>query len=222
MKRIMRKTATAAGALTLAGGLVAATALPAAAEDTPQTVAVAAVSFGVINQFPLAVAEYPDGSSPVTRRFVQIRSLLTTGPAADTAGVNGALSIVTHVAATQLGHMNLTATAVAAGCRTNVDDSGPIRVGNGSIRVRNGPPLPTGITRIFGGKIDGYAGRSSLPARPAPNTRFAAPGGIVLTLNKQVIRKDGELTVDAVYASLLGGAQKLVIGHVGCTPPPPV
>ena len=56
-----------------------------------------------------------------------------------------------------------------------------------------------------------------LPVHPRPNTRIAVPDGVVLTLNRQFRIDDGTvLIVQAIHASMLGGAEVLTHGAVGC------
>jgi hypothetical protein len=209
MKRTLTGVLAAAGTLALTGGMLAVTALPAAAV-TVSNDAYAAAAFGLINRGPLAEAQFP-GTSPVTARFLFIQDLLTTGPVRDTAGPTSASSIVIGVQATQLGHLGLTATAVSSSCsRTQSSGVAGISAGPGSGQVR-------AATFIFGGRIDGVSGPEMLPFRPAPNTRIAIPGGIVLWLNKQFRAKDGTLAVAAIFASLRGGAEHLAVGVSRCS-----
>jgi hypothetical protein len=216
MKRTWKGAGMAAvGVLALAGGIVAAGGLPAAADGAPFNAAFTAAASGVISHRPIAEAEFP-GDSPVGQPFAVIPGLLTTGGTENQAGPDSALSVVTRVAATRLGHMDLTATAVASTCRLDAG-GGPMQPASVP-DVRNRPRREvTADTIIITGKIAGAAGPIMLPVRPAPNTRIAVPGGIVLTLNRQFTVDGGTtLIVEAMHASLRGGAETLDIGVSAC------
>jgi hypothetical protein len=214
MKRTWKGAGSAAGVLALVGGLAAAGALPAAAAQAQFNTAFTAASFGLISHKPIAEAEFP-GDSRVEQRLAVIPGLLATGGTENNAGPTSASSVVTSVRATRLGGMDLTAAAVASACR--VDFGGPSQPAAAQ-RVRNSPSGDVaGSTFILTGKIAGSSGPIMLPTRPAPNTRIAVQGGIVLWLNKQVRAENGTLTVAAIYASLRGGAEHLAIGVSTCS-----
>ena len=188
--------AATAGVLAISGGMVAGSVLPASA-SSPFNEAYATQAFGLINSAPTAVAQFP-GSSPETEPFSAIPGLLLTGPIDDQASSDSASSVLTGVFATRVGKMDLTAEGVAAGCSTDGD-------------------VATGGAFILGGKIAGLHGPIMLPADPPPNTRIAVPDGVVLTLNRQFRIDDGTvLIVQAIHASMLGGAEILTLGAVGC------
>jgi len=185
-----------AGVLAISGGIVAGAVLPAAASPAFNE-AYATQAFGLINSAPTAVAQYP-GSSPVTLPFSAIPALLLTGPIDDQASGVSASSVITGVLATRVGKMDLTAEGVAAECSTDGE-------------------VATGNTFILGGKIAGLHGPIMLPVHPLPNTRIAVPDGVVLTLNRQFHIDDGTvLIVQAIHASMLGGAEVMNLGAVGC------
>ena len=185
-----------AGVLAITGGLVAGAILPASATSAFNE-AYATQAFGIINSAPTAVAQFP-GDSPETLPFSFIPGLLTTGPIDDEADADSASSVITGVLATQLGKMDLTALGVGAGCHFNGD-------------------VVTGGTFIIGGKIAGAHGPIMLPVHPAPNTQIRVPDGLVLTLNRQFTIDDGTvLIVQAIHASMLGGAETLTLGAAGC------
>lgn len=185
-----------AGVLAITGGLVAGAILPASATSAFNE-AYATQAFGIINSAPTAVARFP-GSSPETLPFSVIPGLLVTGPIDDNADADSASSVITGVLATRLGKMDLTAAGVGAGCRFDGD-------------------VVTGGTLIIGGKIAGAHGPIMLPVHPAPNTQIRVPDGLVLTLNRQFTIHDGTvLIVQAIHASMLGGAETLTLGAAGC------
>jgi hypothetical protein len=208
MKRSAHGVIAATGMLALAGGLAAATALPAAAAPVPNQ-AYAAAASGLINQSPIAEATSP-GSSPVTLPYSHIFELLTTGPINDQAGPTSASSAVTHVVATLLGRTDLTAAGLASFC-----SSSPVLGAAAHAGPRAADAVATGRTYILTGKIAGPSGPIILPFAPAPNTHYAVPGGYTVTLNKQTTL-DGTLTVDAIYATLRGGAEHLAVGVSVC------
>jgi hypothetical protein len=185
-----------AGVLAITGGLLAGAVLPAAAAPAFNE-AFATQAFGIINSAPTAVAQFP-GISPVTLPFSVIPGLLITGPIDDQADGVSASSVITGVLATQLGKMDLTALGVGAGCT----------LGDGV----------SGGAEIIGGKIAGIHGRPiMLPVHPRPNTQIRVPDGLVLTLNRQfTIHAGTVLIVQAIHASMLGGAETLTIGAAGC------
>lgn len=186
-----------AGVLAITGGLVAGAILPASAAPAFNE-AYATQAFGIINSAPTAVAQFP-GSSPETLPFSVIPGLLITGPIQDQADGVSASSVITGVLATKLGKMDLTALGVGAGCS----------LGDG---------VASGGTEIIGGKIAGIHGRPiMLPVDPPPNTQIRVPDGLVLTLNRQFTIDNGTvLIVQAIHASMLGGAETLILGAVGC------
>src|ERR1700716_3554654 len=85
MKSTMHGIGKAAGALALAGSVLVATALPAAAASPNR--AYGASAGGLISHGPIGQATFP-GTSPVTVANASIAGLLTTGIAHYTAGAN--------------------------------------------------------------------------------------------------------------------------------------
>src|SRR5260370_10691828 len=82
MRFTMHAIGKAAGALALAGSVLVATALPAAAASPNR--AYAASAGGLISVAPIGEATFP-GTSPVTLAHANIAGLLTTGIVTDTA-----------------------------------------------------------------------------------------------------------------------------------------
>jgi hypothetical protein len=199
MKQTWKSAVVAtAGVLAITGGMVAGAVLPASASPAFNE-AFATQAYGLINinSAPTAVAQFP-GSSPETLPFSVIPALLLTGPIDDQASSDSASSVLTGVLATHVGKMDLTAEGVAAECGTDGEAA-------------------TGNAFILGGKIAGLHGPIMLPVHPLPNTRIAVPDGVVLTLNRQFRIDDGTvLIVQAIHASMLGGAEVMNLGAVGC------
>lgn len=195
MKRRMTGVAKAAGGLALAGSILVATALPAAAASPNR--AYAASAGGRISQSPLGVATFP-GSSPVILKHANIGGLLTTGVATDAAGPTSASSTVASVAGSLGKLVTLTATAVTSSCSFNTN-TGKVTGTAGITRGR-----VTGVTPI------------TLAANPAPNTHVTVPGIGIITLNRQITASDGTLMVQAVHVALLGTVQSFTVGVSVC------
>jgi hypothetical protein len=183
------------GALALAGGMLVATALPAAAASPNR--AYGASAFGPITRGPIGQATFP-GISPVFRSNANIPPLLSTGTVIDRAGPTSASSLVRKVRAF-LGHLaTLKAKSVQSACSFNTNTG----------RVR-------GFTKIFRGKISKVK-PVFLPTFPAPNTTIWLPTLGKVTLNRQRTAPDGTLTVQAVYISFLRSRQTVSIGVSVC------
>jgi hypothetical protein len=195
MKVNMHGIGRAAGALALAGGVLVATALPAAAASPNRAYGAAAT--GLITASPIGEADFP-GTSPVTVANANIAGLLTTGIVTDTAGPTSASSTVARIRAGLGKLVSLTATAVSSSCTFNTNTgkvSGTAHIVNGAV---------TGVLPI------------TLATHPAPNTTVGVPGIATLTLNKHSTALDGTLTVTAIYVRLLGSTQTLSLGVSVC------
>jgi hypothetical protein len=195
MKVTMHGIGKAAGALALAGSVLVATALPAAAASPNRAYGAAAT--GLISAAPIGEATFP-GTSPVTLANANIPGLLTTGIVHDTAGPTSASSTVANPLAGLAKLVSLTATVVTSSCRFNTNTgvvTGTAAIGNGKV---------TGVLPI------------TLASNPAPNTTVSVPGIATITLNRQTTALDGTLTVQAIYVSLLGSTQTLSIGVSVC------
>jgi hypothetical protein len=191
-------------ALSLACGISAAAAAPALAASPNE--AYAALATGTIALGPLAEATYP-GTSPVNVANADIAGLLTTGIVTDTATATSATSQVANVgvslaaATALLSAVGLNADAVSSTCSFDPDTDSV----SGSATITNGT--------IAGGLL----GTINLDASPTLDENVVGLGSIAtITLDHQTTAADGTLTVDAIYVSLLGGAQTLSIGTSVC------
>lgn len=109
MNRKVIGATKAAAALSIAGGILAASALPAAAASPNEAYAAAAT--GLISLSPQALATYP-GTSPVTLASLNVAGLITSGVLNDAAGPTSASSSIANPSVT-LGLATLTATTVS-------------------------------------------------------------------------------------------------------------
>jgi hypothetical protein len=195
MKWTLRGFVTSTGTLALASGLLFATAVPAFAAAPNR--AYAASARGLINHRPIKEARYP-GKSPKRARRGAIPGLITTGPILDKAGPVSASSRVANVTASIGKLVYVRATWVRSSC---VFDTNTARV--------------RGTTFMQWGRVTG-----GLPLtfafHPHPNTHLLVPGIGIITLNRQTRAKDGTLTVQAIYAVLTRGQQRLSIGVSVC------
>jgi hypothetical protein len=196
MRFTIHRIGKTAGALALAGGVLVASALPAAAASPNR--AYGASAGGLISHGPIAEATFP-GTSPVTVASASIAGLLTTSVITDTAGPTSASSTVHRVRAGLGKLVSLTAASVTSSCSFNTNTG---RV-SGTAGITNGK-VTNGITTI------------SLASNPAPNTTVSVPGIATITLNRQTTALDGTLTVQAIHVSLLGSTQTLSIGVSVC------
>ncbi|MDQ2810951.1 MAG: hypothetical protein M3Z75_03480 [Actinomycetota bacterium] len=194
MNRNISGFVKAAASLSLAGGILAAAALPAAAASPNFAVGVQATGVVVVN--PVARAAYP-GISPVTAVGVDAAGLITTGLITDRATATTASSTIANVGVTLAPLVALDATAVTSACHLNTATgvvSGKTTITGGTI---------TGLAPITGGTI-------------APNTGITVPGVATITLNRQFRAADGTLTVDAIYVTLLSNGQTITIAKSVC------
>ena len=199
MKRIRNGAIAAVSALALTGGIVAATALPAAAA-TPTNVAYAVGGSGLLGglQQQLGEASYP-GTSPVSLAQVNALGLVSVGAVTDTAGPTSASSHVADLAVLGiLGLGSVNTTVVSSSCAYDPSTN-----------------TVTGDASIVGGLALAGLIATPLPTSPAPNTTVSVPGIATITLNKQV-SSGGSLEVDALSVALLGGTQTITIGTSVC------
>jgi hypothetical protein len=191
MNRKVSGITKAAAAISLAGGVLAMAASPAFAAAPNESYAVGAT--GLIHVGPVAEATFP-GHSPANLVNVDIAGLLTARIAHDTAAATGATSTLVGVRATLSLVSALTIEAVNTSCTLNTN---------------------TGTVSGTASLVAGSAGHILLLPNPAPNTVIDVPGARI-TLNRQRTAPGGTLTVNAVYISLLRGAQTLTIGTSVC------
>jgi hypothetical protein len=187
----------AVASLSLAGGILAAAAGPAAAASPNEAYGAAAT--GLINVSPLGLATFP-GTSPVTVANVNIAGLLTTGIVTDTADATSASSTIANVAVHLSALATLRARAVTSSCHFDANTgtvTGTSSIANGRVVLLNGLPI-------------------TLNAAAGPNTTVTVPGVATITLNRQVTASDGTLTVDAIYVNLLNSTQTLTIAASVC------
>src|SRR5258707_8156207 len=163
MRFTMHGITRTAGALALAGGVLVATALPAAAASPNEAYGAAAT--GLISASPIGEADFP-GTSPVTLLNANIAGLLTTGVVTDTAGPTSASSVVNNISAGLGKLVSLTAASVTPSCTFN-SDTGKVR----------------GTAHIVSGAVTGVL-PITLASHPAANTIVGVPGIATLTLNK--------------------------------------
>lgn len=186
-----------AASLSLAGGILAAAALPAAAASPNEAYGAAAT--GLISVSPVAESTFP-GTSPVSVANINVAGLLRTGLVTDTANATSASSTVADVRATLSAASALRADAVTSSCSFN-PNTGTV---SGTSGITNGRVTITGLPAI------------TLAAAAAPNTTVSVPGIATITLNRQITATDGTLTVDAIFVSLLGSTQTLTIATSVC------
>jgi hypothetical protein len=187
----------AAASVSLAGGILAAVAGPAAAASPNEANGV--VGTGLITVNPVAEATFP-GTSPTSLAHVNVSGLITTDLVTDTADATSASSTIANPTVTLAGLAGLSATAVTSSCSFDTNTatvSGTSSVANGTVTVLGSSPI-------------------TLAANPAPNTTVNVPGVATITLNRQVTAGDGTLTVNAIYVSLVGGTQTVSIGNSTC------
>src|SRR5260370_18735885 len=152
MRFTMHGIGKAAGALALAGSVLVATALPAAAASPNR--AYGASAGGLISHGPIGEATFP-GTSPVTVANANIVPLLSTGIVHDTAGPTSASSTVANPLAGLGKLVSLTATVATS---------------SGSFNTTTGKA--TGTATIHHGKGTGLL-PITLASNPAPNTHVS-------------------------------------------------
>ncbi len=186
----------AAASVSLAGGILAAAAGPAAAASPNE--AYGAQATGAVSVSPVAEATYP-GTSPVTLGSISAGSLLSSGLVTDTADATSASSTIANPSAGLGTGVNLTATAVTSSCSFDPNTA-----------------TVSGTSSIANGNVSTLGLPIALASNAAPNTTVSVPSVGTITLNRQTTAADGTLTVDAVYVQLAGGTQTLTIGESVC------
>jgi hypothetical protein len=197
MKRTIRGAIKVASSLGLAGGILVAAALPAAAASPNRSNAVEAT--GLISVSPQAEATFP-GTSPVTVANINLVGLVSTGVVTDTAGATSASSHIDDASAPLTRTSGLSATTITSSCSFNTNTA----VVSGTASITGGVVKVLGVTVL------------TLASNPAPNTTVTVPGVATITLNRQTTALDGTLTVNAIYVSLLGSTQTLALGTSVC------
>lgn len=210
MNRMIRGAAGLAGPLALVGGLLTATAAPAAA-SAPVNQSYALNAVGHFSAQMVGQATY-SGGSPVILPNADTAGVLSTGIITDTAGAVSASSRIPALSVVLPAHGSLRAAAVSSSC---------------SFNRKTG--VVTGHSSVTGGWITRPGGKPvALPASPAPNTRMVIPGLAVIILNRQYTGPRGTLTAEALWVRMRHGAhrQKLVFatsvcvkGDMAATPP---
>ncbi len=195
MNRKIIAATKAAAALSIAGGILAAAALPADAASPNEAYGAAAT--GLISRSPQALAPYP-GTSPVTLASLNVAGLITSGVLNDAAGPTSASSRIANPSVT-LGLATLTATTVSSSCSFDTN--------TGTV---------SGTASLTGAQVATPLGPIPLAANPAPNTAVSVPGIASITLNKQTTAADGTLTVDGIDVSLIGSTQTIDLGVSVC------
>ncbi len=209
MRTITKRGAKLVAVLGTAVAVSASVAGPAsaAAGDTHGT---GLRCVGLVACGPFAVSNYPGGPFTNSVLNATVGTLLTTGVINTTANAGGATASVADLNANLATATTLAATAVSSQCTVDATTgavSGSSSIVGGVITI-NGAPFAT------------------LDTAPAPNTALTVPGVASLILNRQVTDPvTGQLTVDAIYISLLPttpGAEVIRVATSSCTPAPVV
>jgi hypothetical protein len=201
MNRNISGFVKAAASLSLAGGILAAAALPAAA--AAPNIAYAVSGSGLVTISPIGEATFP-GTSPVTLANANVPGLVTTGAVTDTATATTASSTIANVGVTLSALASVAATTVSSSCVFNTT--------TGTV---------SGTAHLVGAGIS-LAGVQlvTLDANPTRNETVALPaalsGILSITLNKHTTAADGTLTVDAVFITILGSGQTLTLASSTC------
>jgi hypothetical protein len=185
----------AAAALSIAGGILAAVALPADAASPNEAYGAAAT--GPISLSQQALATYP-GTSPVTLASLNVAGLITSGVLNDAADATSASSSIANPSVT-LALATLMATTVSSSCSFDTNTG-----------------MVSGLTSLADAQVATPLGPITLAANPAKNTTVSVPGIASITLNKQTTAADGTLTVDAIDVSLIGSTQTIDLGVSVC------
>jgi hypothetical protein len=199
MNRMTSGAVKAAGALVLAVGLAAASALPAAG-STPTNLSYAVNAAGRFSvQTLVGEASYANGS-PVILPNADAAGLLSTGIITDAAGPTGASAMMPALRVALPSRAALRATAISSKCTFNSKTG-----------------VVSGSARFVGARIV-RAGRRMirLPADPAANTRIVVPNVAVIILNRQFSGGGGTLTTEALHLRMLRGRQKLILATSVC------
>jgi len=197
MKRMVSRTAVAAGSLALVGGAVVAGAAPAGAVPIGNEAYGAATS-GTVAVPPVANATVAD--SPLVASNANVPGVLSTGNIFDRADPNGASSRVTQ------------------GVVINLPDGGQLQASQVSSWCRIvGGDVYGGVT-ITAGRVIGNNNVNMsfpLPMHPAADDVITLPNGAgTITLNDQtsVVGENGYAAIDAD----LTGGQHVVLAVSAC------
>jgi hypothetical protein len=186
-----------AASMAVAGGLIMASALPAAAAPPNRAYGVSAT--GLIGVREAAEATYP-GSSPVTVAHANLGGLLSTGTITDRSGPGRNSSRVAAPAVTLSRQARLQASMVRSSCTFNTNTG----------MVRGSAGMANGQIQLLHRRLAIFA------ASPMPNTIITVRRIGKVTLNRQTTAKDGTLTVTAIYIALIGKRQTLSLGTSVC------
>jgi len=198
MKSITRRVIAAAGALAMAGGVMAATAIPAYAGGA-DTVAYAVQSDGPFGFVPPIGFTSSPGPSFAHLPAIPLLGFVGLVGIRDRAFPDYAESDIASVSikVPHDGSPVLWAYNVEAFCNTN-NDGGD---------ATGGTELQLG--RIWFGNTPFF-----LPNEPDPDTWYHVPGFGAIELNHQHLNNDGDITVTAIRAFTHG--QRVSIGVVRC------
>jgi hypothetical protein len=198
MKRTISGALKAAASLAVAGGMIVAAALPAAAASPNDSTIL--VAGGLITLGPLDQATFP-GTAPIIDpglTLAETGGLLSTGLLTDAANGTTASSDVANVA------LNLLASTLTAGA---VDSSCAFNTATGTV---------SGTTTITNGAVNLPLVTIPLDTTPAVNDVVAGVGTLgSIVLNAQSTDPDGTLHVTALQITLLGG-QTISLGQSKC------
>ncbi|MDI3423478.1 choice-of-anchor P family protein [Streptomyces luteolus] len=158
-----------------------------------------------------------------------IKSRFTAGPSSDTLAqltvpTVGTVRAVETTATGNATYGTTRSSAKTAAVRLNLRLAAVSADAIGATCSAKPGSLPVGRTLIVNGaaKTPIGAGNVRFPANPAPNTRLTLPAGLgSVTLNEQIRKPDGSLTVNAVHvkvapASPLKG--DIVLASATCKP----
>lgn len=206
------------GLALLVGALVVSQASPAFAEANAEAYALQVTVANTITVGPVAPSTFPTGGTN-TVLGITVPSLLSSGTLTgettgdSDAGTSTATGSVENLSVTLGGIplvslVGLMATAVEGTCTGNPDGST-----SGSTTLVNANLTLVGLPIL------------ALDANPAPNTPVVSgslSGIASIVLNEQTT-VDGQLTVNAIHITLLGGnLADIIIGHAVCGPNSPV
>jgi hypothetical protein len=178
------------------------TAAPAAMASTTVE------AYGIQATGVVTIAKEPDATvatpSPTDVANASVAGLITLGvlhaAVTQTANSETATSTVASVAPALLSTLGLTTGPITTTCTATAGETTV-----GSVNIANG----TLGTTVLNGAI-------------APNTTITVPLVATVVLNEQTPASPGtgDLVVNAVHITLLGGTQDVIIGHAECGPAP--
>jgi hypothetical protein len=198
----VRKSFRRTLAVGLLAGLGAVTAAPAALASTTVE------AYGIKATGLVTLAAQPDATlatpTPSDVANASVAGLLTTGvlhaAVTQTANSETATATVNSIGAPLGGTLGLTSGLITTTCTAT---SGSNTVG--TVNVVN---LSLGTTNLNG--------------NVAPNTSINVPlvGTVVVNEQTPASPGTGDLVVNAIHITLLGGTQDVIIGHAECGPAP--